>query len=127
MVAEESRQWLRDSERSGSLACMEPETIPLPECRMIRHDSHPAAFNGFPPAKAGIVTMKLRTFGFLAVVLVGLLLSSCAVTPRRAAISGAAEVGATQEHHPPGELRTSLTSADASDIYYYSFDRQYVS
>src|SRR5262245_54640133 len=30
------------------------------------------------------------------------------------------------EHHPPGEMRTSLASADATDIYHYSFDRQYV-
>src|SRR5215831_12733381 len=30
------------------------------------------------------------------------------------------------EHHPPGEMRTSFASADAADIYHYSFDRQYV-
>src|SRR5262245_66483195 len=30
------------------------------------------------------------------------------------------------EHHPPREMRTSLASADAADIYHYSFDRQYV-
>ena len=74
-----------------------------------------------------MITVKLRTFGFLAVVLVGLFFSSCAVTPRRAAISGAAEFGATQDIIPPDELRTSLASADAADIYHYSFDRQYVS
>ena len=49
-----------------------------------------------------MITVKLRTFGFLAVVLVGLFFSSCAVTPRRAAISGAAELGATQDIIPPG-------------------------
>ncbi len=50
--------------------------------------------------------MKLRTFGFLAVVLVGLLFSSCAA-PRRAAISGLPAVGVTglkitQDIIPPG-------------------------
>ena len=43
-----------------------------------------------------MVTVKLRTFGFLAVVLVGLLFSSCAVAPRRAAISGPAAAGAAE-------------------------------
>ena len=99
---------------------------------MIRHDSRRAAFNRFPLATAGMVAVKLRTFGFLAVVLVGLLFSSCAAAPRRVAISGLASAGAARienhaEHHPPREMRTSLASADASDIYYYSFDRQYVS
>jgi N-acetylmuramoyl-L-alanine amidase len=107
-VAEESRQRLRDSEHSGGLVRMKPETIPLPKCRMIQHDSHRAAFNRFPLAKAGIVTVKLRTFGFLAVVLVGLLFSSCAVTPRRAAISGAAELGATQDIIPPDKCGRPL-------------------
>ena len=90
------------------------------------------AFNRFPLETSGMVAVKLRTFGFLAVVLVGLLFSSCAAPPRRTAISGAASVGVaelkiTQRHHPPREVRTSLASADASDIYHYSFDRQYVS
>ena len=71
--------------------------------------------------------MKLRTFGFLAVVLVGLFFSSCAVTPRRAAISGVAPDQVSRRTSSPRELRTSLASADAADIYHYSFDRQYVS
>ena len=41
-------------------------------------------------------TVKLRTFGFLAIVLVGLLFSSCAARPRRAAISVPAPVGAAE-------------------------------
>jgi N-acetylmuramoyl-L-alanine amidase len=73
------------------------ETIPLPKCRMIRHDSRRAAFNRFPLATPGVVTVKLRTFGFLAVVLVGLLFSSCAVTPRRVA----PELQITQSIIPP--------------------------
>ena len=39
---------------------------------------------------------KLRTFGFLAIVLVGLLFSSCAAHPRRVAISGPAPAGAAE-------------------------------
>src|SRR5712671_5502917 len=106
--------------------------IPLPKCRMIRHNSRCVAFNRFPLATAEMVTVKLRTFGFLAVVLVGLLFSSCAAAPRRVAISGPAAAGAaelkiTQNIIPPREMRTSLAPADASDIYHYSFDRQYVS
>src|SRR5215471_21487717 len=50
--------------------------------------------------------MKLRTFGFLAIVLVGLFFSSCAAHPRRAAIrapapAGAAELKITQSIIPP--------------------------
>src|SRR5262249_9733163 len=41
-------------------------------------------------------TVKLRTFVFLAIVLVGLLFSSCAARPRRAAISVPAPVGAAE-------------------------------
>ena len=60
-----------------------------------------------------MVTVKLRTFGFLAVVLVGLFFSSCAVTPRRAAISGLAPAGAaelkiTQNIIPPGKCGRPL-------------------
>src|SRR5213078_1013954 len=75
-----------------------------PGCRMIRHDSRRAAFNRFPFATAGIVTVKLRTFGFLAVVLVGLLFSSCAVAPRRVGpvAAGAAELKITQDIIPQG-------------------------
>ncbi len=93
---------------------------------MIRHDSRRAAFNRFPLATAGMVTVKLRTFGFLAVVLVGLLFSSCAAAPRRVPLP-CSRIENHAEHHPPREMRTSLASADASDIYHYSFDRQYVS
>ena len=46
-----------------------------------------------------MVTVKLRTFGFLAVVLVGLLFSSCAAPPRRVA----AELQITQNIIPPGK------------------------
>src|SRR5438046_9975947 len=59
-----------------------------------------------------MVTVKLRTFGFLAVVLVGLLFSSCAAHPRRAAISpapaGAAELKITQSIIPPGKCGRPL-------------------
>jgi N-acetylmuramoyl-L-alanine amidase len=80
---------------------------------MIRHDSRRAAFNRFPLATAGMVTVKLRTFGFLAVVLVGLLFSSCAAGPRRVAISGlpsagAAELKITQNIIPPGKCGRPL-------------------
>jgi len=43
-----------------------------------------------------MVTVKLRTFGFLAFVLVGLLFSSCAAHPRRVAIGGPAPAGAAE-------------------------------
>jgi N-acetylmuramoyl-L-alanine amidase len=80
---------------------------------MIRHDSRRAAFNRFLLATAGMVTVKLRRFGFLAVVLVGLLFSSCAAPPRRAAISGPAAAGAvelkiTQNIIPPGRCGRPL-------------------
>jgi len=60
-----------------------------------------------------MITMKLRAFGFLAVVLVGFFFSSCAVTPRRAAVSGlapstAAELGITQDVIPPGNCGRPL-------------------
>ncbi len=65
---------------------------------MIRHNSRGAAFNRSRLATPGMVTVKLRTFGFLAVVLAGLLFSSCAVAPRRIgpAAAGAAELKITQ-------------------------------
>ena len=107
-VAQGSRQRLRDFEPSGGIVCLKPETILLPKCRAIRHDSHSAALYNFPLAKAEMITVKLRTFGFLAVVLVGLFFSSCAVTPRRAAISGAAELGATQDIIPPDKCGRPL-------------------
>ncbi len=70
--------------------------------------------------------MKLRTFGFLAVVLVGFLFSSCAVGPRRVgpAAAGAAELKITQDIIPSGKCGRPLHRPDASDIYHYSFDRQ---
>jgi len=60
-----------------------------------------------------MVTVKLRTFGFLAVVLVVLLFSSCAAHPRRVAISGPAPAGAaelkiTQSIIPPGNCGRPL-------------------
>jgi N-acetylmuramoyl-L-alanine amidase len=65
---------------------------------MIRHNSRRAAFNRSPFATPGMVTVKRRTLGFPAVVLVGLLFSSCAVAPRRGgpAAAGAAELKITQ-------------------------------
>ena len=64
----------------------------------------------FPPATPGMVTLKLRTAGFLAVVLAGLLFSSCAVAPRRAgpAVPGAAELKITQDIIPPGQCGRPL-------------------
>src|SRR5439155_24806580 len=84
--------------------------IPLSKCRMLRHDSRRAAFNRCPLATAGMVTVKLRTFGFLAVVLVGLLFSSCAVAPRRVglAAAGAAELKITRNIIPPGKCGRPL-------------------
>src|SRR5580765_3741952 len=107
-VAQGSRQRLRDFEPSGGVVCLKPETIPLPKCRTIRHDSHSAALYNFPLAKAEMITVKLRTFGFLAVVLVGFFFSSCAVTPRRAAAAGAAELNITQSIIPPGNCGRPL-------------------
>jgi N-acetylmuramoyl-L-alanine amidase len=63
---------------------------------MIRHDSRRAVVNRFSPATVEMVMVKLRTFGFLALALVGLLFSSCAVAPRRVAISGPAPAGAAE-------------------------------
>ena len=77
---------------------------------MIRHNSCRAAFDPFPLATPEIVTVKLRSFGFLAVVLVGLLFSSCAVAPRRVgpAAAGAAELKITQDIVPPGQCGRPL-------------------
>jgi len=80
---------------------------------MFRHDSRRAAFNHFPLATAEMVTVKLRTFGFLALVLLGLLLSSCAVAPRPAAVSAPAAAGAaglniTQSIIPQGNCGRPL-------------------
>jgi N-acetylmuramoyl-L-alanine amidase len=60
-----------------------------------------------------MIMAKLRAFGFLAVILVGLFFSSCAITPRRAAISGLAPTGAgelniTQSIIPPGNCGRPL-------------------
>ena len=57
--------------------------------------------------------MKLRTFGFLGIVPVGLLLSSCAESPRLSEIRGAAPAGArelkiTQAIIPPGKCGRAL-------------------
>jgi N-acetylmuramoyl-L-alanine amidase len=68
---------------------------------MIRHNSGSSVFNRFSLSTAGILTVKLRTFGFLAVVLVGILFSSCATAPRRGAIAGGAELNITQSIIPP--------------------------
>jgi len=75
---------------------------------MIRHNS--AAFNRFPFATPRMITVKLRTFGFLGVALVSLLFSSCAVAPRRAgpAVPGAAELKITQDIIPPGQCGRPL-------------------
>ena len=80
---------------------------------MIRQVSRRAAFDRFPLATAEMVTVKLRIFGFLAVILVGLLFSSCAARPRPAAISGAvpagaAELGITQDIIPSGNCGRPL-------------------
>jgi N-acetylmuramoyl-L-alanine amidase len=80
---------------------------------MIRQVSRRAGFSRFPSQRQEMVTVKLRTFGFLAVVLVGLLFSSCAAHPRRGAISGAvpagaAELGITQDIIPPGQCGRPL-------------------
>jgi N-acetylmuramoyl-L-alanine amidase len=65
-------------------------------------------FYSLRPEKAGMITVKLRTFRFVAVVLLGLFFSSCALTPRRATISGVAELGATQDIIPPDKCGRPL-------------------
>jgi N-acetylmuramoyl-L-alanine amidase len=78
--------------------------IALSKCRMIRHSSRRAAFNRFHPATPGM--LKLHTLGFVAVVLVGLLFSSCAVAPRR--VGPAAELKIRQDIIPPGQCGRPL-------------------
>ena len=82
-----------------------PVCIALSKCRMIRHNFRRAAFNRFPSATPGM--LKLRTFGFVAVVLVGLLFSSCAVAPRRVG-PAPAELKITQDIIPPGKCGRPL-------------------
>src|SRR5215216_3031530 len=67
----------------------------------------------FPLATPEIVTVKLRSFGFVAVVLAGLLFSSCAVAPRRVgpAVAGAAELKTTEDIIPPGQCGRPLHRA----------------
>jgi N-acetylmuramoyl-L-alanine amidase len=77
------------------------------------YDPYCAAVNHIFPATLEMVTVKLHTFGFLAVVLVGLLFSSCAVAPRPAAVSAPAAAGAaglniTQSIIPPGNCGRPL-------------------
>jgi hypothetical protein len=95
---------------------------------MFRHDSRRAAFNHFPLTTAEMVTVKLRTFGFLAVVLLGLLLSSCAVAPRPAAVSAPAAAGAAGlniTQSIPGNCGRHCIGRCARRCH-YSFHRQYV-
>ena len=68
---------------------------------IFRH-AYRAAFNRLPLTTTEMVTMKHRRSGFLALVLLGLLLSSCAVAPRRAAgpPPAAAELNITQSIIP---------------------------
>src|SRR5206468_4494578 len=94
---------------------------------MIRHDSRRAVVNRFPLATAEMVMVKLRTFGFLAVVLVGLLFSSCAVAPRRVgpAPAGAAELKITQDIIPQGKFGRSLhLSMRRTFITFHSTDNR---
>src|SRR5262249_33793888 len=53
-------------------------------------------FADFVPRYISFPRVNLRTFGFLAIVLVGLLFSSCAAPSRRAAISGPSPAGAAE-------------------------------
>src|ERR1044072_7883937 len=68
------------------------------------------SLNRFPLATTGMITLKLRTVGFLGVVLAGLLFSSCAVAPRRVAPAAAAagELKITQDIIPPGQCGRPL-------------------
>jgi N-acetylmuramoyl-L-alanine amidase len=77
---------------------------------MFRHDYRNAVLNRFLPATREMVTMKLRTFGFLAVVLLGLFFSSCAVAPRRVAGPpvGVPGLNITQSIIPPQNSGRSL-------------------
>src|ERR1044071_7070410 len=68
------------------------------------------SLNRFPLATPGMITLKLRTVGFLGVVLAGLLFSSCAVAPRRVGLAAAAagELKITQDIIPPGQCGRPL-------------------
>src|SRR4029453_1116823 len=72
---------------------------------MGRYIQHGARIDPGGDGLFNLITVKLRTFGFLAVVLVGLLFSSCAVAPRRIAPGAPAAAGLkiTQDNLPPGE------------------------
>src|SRR6476646_12013672 len=108
-VAPGSRQRVRDFELSGGLGMFEsPKRFRFLNAQQFGTILTLQPFNIFPFAKAEMITVKLRAFGFLAVVLVGLFLSSCAVTPRRPAVSGAAELGITQDIIPPGNCGRPL-------------------
>jgi N-acetylmuramoyl-L-alanine amidase len=89
---------------------MHKKRIALPKCRMTGHNFRRAAFNRFSLATPGMITVKLRTLGFLAVALVGLFFSSCAVVPRRVApaAAGAAELKITQDIIPPAKCGRPL-------------------
>src|SRR6476646_11789233 len=85
-VAPGSRQRVRDFELSGGLGMFEsPKRFRFLNAQQFGTILTLQPFNIFPFAKAEMITVKLRAFGFLAVVLVGLFFSSCAVTPRRTA------------------------------------------
>src|ERR1044072_3675506 len=76
---------------------------------MVRHNSRRATFHRFPPATPGMITVKLRTLGFPAVVLAGVLFSPCAVAPRCVGpAAGAAELKITQDIIPPGQCGRPL-------------------
>src|SRR5262249_10309787 len=69
--------------------------------------------NRVPFARSEMVRLKLHTCGFLAVVLVGLLFSSCAVASRPATTNdpdpvGAAGLNITQRIIPPGNCGRPL-------------------
>ena len=78
---------------------------------MIRHDSRRAAFNSLPLATAETVTVKLRTFGFLALSGGASLFFLCGVSPtvaiRCRAPAGAAQLKSTQIS-PPGKCGRPL-------------------
>src|SRR4029450_4809112 len=70
---------------------------------MGRYIQHGARIDPGGDGLFNLITVKLRTFGFLAVVLVGLLFSSCAVAPPRLppGAPAAAELKITQDIIPP--------------------------
>src|SRR3954451_5749908 len=79
-------QRLRYFDRSAGSVCLKPEPIPLLNGEQFGTIVALQPFYNLRFEKAGMITVKLRTFRFGAVVLLGLFFSSCAVTPRRAAI-----------------------------------------